>query len=122
MTSILIVDDDPNARLLLTTLLAHAGYDVFEAADAESALTIASERRPDLVILDLAMPGMGGAALVRRLRSSARTRDLALALYTASTIDAATRDFMEMYGVAGALPKPAEPRELLAAVAALLDR
>lgn len=122
MTSILIVDDDPNARLLLTTLLAHAGYDVFEAADAESALTTASERRPDLVILDLAMPGMGGAALVRRLRSSARTRDLALALYTASTIDAATRDFMEMYGVAGALPKPAEPRELLAAVAALLDR
>jgi CheY-like chemotaxis protein len=120
VSRVLVVDDDPNARLLLRTLLTHAGHETLEAADGETALASASETQPDLVILDLSMPGMGGTGLVRALRHEPRTKGLAIALYTASTIDAATRDFMEMYGIAGALPKPSDPRALLAAIEALL--
>ncbi|HTV91478.1 MAG TPA: response regulator [Verrucomicrobiae bacterium] len=120
MACVLIVDDDPNARLLVTTLLAHAGHVALEAASAEQGLNLAFERQPDLVITDLSLPGMSGPQFLRALRADQRTRSLRVALYTASTIDAALRDFMEMYGVVCALPKPAEPRELLASIDAAL--
>ncbi len=116
MACVLIVDDDPNARLLVTTLLAHGGHTALEASSGEQGLELALERQPDLVITDLSLPGMSGPQFLRALRADERTRPLRVALYTASTIDAAMRDFMEIYGVASALPKPAEPRELLAAI------
>jgi len=120
MASILIVDDDPSARLLVHTLLTHAGHEVFEAADGRIGLAIALDVEPDLVIIDLSMPVLSGTEFLRALRRDARTRTTRVALYTATTIDAAVRDFMEIYGVVSALPKPAEPRELLAAVEAAL--
>ena len=116
MASVLIVDDDVNARLLLRTLLTHAGHAVFEAADGRDGLALAFEVEPDLVIFDLSMPVMSGAEFARALRKDSRTQTTRLALYTATVIDAATRDFMDIYGVVTALPKPAEPRELLAAI------
>jgi two-component system cell cycle response regulator DivK len=120
MACVLIVDDDPNARLLITTLLAHGGHTALDASSGEQGLKLALERQPDLVITDLSLPGMSGAQFVRALRADERTRTLRVALYTASTIDAAMRDFMEIYGIASALPKPAEPRELLASIGAAL--
>jgi len=120
MATVLILDDDPNARLLLTTLLAHGGHSPTEAADGEHALALARERRPDLIVFDLSMPKMSGAEFLRALRADEQTRDLRVALYTATELDAAMRDFMEIYGVVAALPKPAEPAELLAAVDAAL--
>ena len=116
MACVLIVDDDPNARLLVTTLLAHGGHTTLEAPSGERGLELAVERQPDLIICDLSLQGMNGAQFLRALRADERTRALRVALYTASTIDAAMRDFMEIYGVVSALPKPAEPLELLAAV------
>ncbi|MGA7571445.1 MAG: response regulator [Candidatus Aquilonibacter sp.] len=116
MASVLIVDDDPNARLLVATLLAHGGHTTLEAPSGERGLELAVEHLPDLVITDLSLPGLSGAQFLRALRADERTRMLRVALYTASTIDDAMRDFMQIYGVASALPKPAEPRELLAAI------
>ena len=116
MATVLIVDDDPNARLLVTTLLTHGGHEALEAADARSALAIALELQPDLIITDLSLPQMSGSEFIRALRAEARTRATRVALYTATPIDAAMRDFMQIYGVVAALPKPAEPRELLAAI------
>lgn len=116
MARVLIVDDDPNARLLVTTLLAHGGHSAFEASSGEQGLELAREHQPDLVIIDLSLPGMSGPQFLRALRAGERTNNLRVALYTASTIDAAIRDFMEIYGIVTTLPKPAEPRELLAAI------
>ncbi len=122
MATVLIVDDDPNARLLVSTLLTHGGHEALESADARDALAIALERRPDLIITDLSLPEMSGSEFIRALRLDARTRSTRVALYTATAIDAAMRDFMQIYGVVAALPKPAEPRELLAAIEGALGQ
>ncbi len=116
MATVLIVDDDPNARLFVRTLLTHSGHEALEAADARDALAIAFELQPDLIITDLALPQMSGAEFIRALRAEARTRTTRVALYTASAPDAAMREFMQIYGVVAALPKPADPQELLAAI------
>jgi DNA-binding response OmpR family regulator len=104
----------------VTTLLTHAGHETFEAADGRAGLSIALEIEPDLLITDLGLPQMSGTELIRALRADPRTQTTRIALYTATTIDAATRDFMEIYGVVSALPKPSEPRELLAAIESAL--
>ena len=122
MASVLVVDDDPNARALVVALLAHAGHQALEAPDGARGLERAIECRPDLVLVDLSMPAMSGPQFMRALRADERTRATRVALYTASDVDAALRDFMEIYGVVAALPKPADPRELLAAIEAALKR
>lgn len=116
MARILIVDDDPNARLLVRTLAEHAGHDVIEANDGRAGYALALQSSPDLTIIDLAMPQMSGAEFVRALRADPRMRASRVALYTASIRDAAIADFAEMYGLCAVLPKPAEPGELIAAI------
>ncbi len=116
MATILVVDDDPNARLLLRTLLTHAGHRVIEASNGMEGLSAAARDRPDLIVLDLSMPSMGGTEFVRALRTDSRSKSANVALYTATAMSPALRDFMEAYGVRHVLPKPSEPPELLAAV------
>ncbi len=119
---VLIVEDDANTRLLVTTLLRHAGHDTVEAADGVEGLARAREARPDLIIFDLSMPGMSGMEFVRALRADPDLRDINLALYTATPMNPALRDFMEIYRVADAIPKPSEPEEFLQTVAVALAR
>jgi two-component system KDP operon response regulator KdpE len=65
---VLIVDDEPAIRRFLRTTLAAHGYDIFEAADGQSALTAAAAARPDLIILDLGLPDMDGVQVTHQLR------------------------------------------------------
>jgi CheY-like chemotaxis protein len=116
VATVLVVDDDANARLLVRTLLGYAGHDALEAAGGAEGLALAAAHRPDLVLLDLSMPTMSGAEFVRALRADAQTKDIAVALYTATSSSAAVRDFMEMYHIRHAIPKPSEPREFLEAL------
>lgn len=67
---ILVVDDEPNVRLVFRTALESSGYEVDEAQDAESALRQLGAQPADLVLLDLLMPGIGGMELLRRLRQA----------------------------------------------------
>jgi CheY-like chemotaxis protein len=116
MARVLVVDDVPETRLLMRTLLTYAGHQVLEAADGAVALSSALEHQPDLVLLDFSMPAMSGPEFVRALRTDPRVMRTIVALYTATTMNAALRDFMEMYKIEHVIPKPSEPRELLAAV------
>jgi CheY-like chemotaxis protein len=116
MARVLVVDDAPEARLLIRTLLSHAGHEVFEAADGTVALASATEHQPALVLLDFSMPGMSGPEFIRALRADSRVSRTVVALYTATTMNPALRDFMEMYDIKHVIPKPSEPMELLAAV------
>jgi CheY-like chemotaxis protein len=120
MARVLIVDDDPATRLLVRTVLTHAGHTVVEAATGRDGLAQAALARPDLILIDLSMPSMSGADFVRQLRMNPQCGTSALALYTATPMNAALRDFVEMYGIAHVLPKPSEPHELAAAVDAAL--
>jgi CheY-like chemotaxis protein len=116
MATVLIADDDANTRLLVRTVLSHAGHRIIEARNGPQAFESAAAETPDLILLDLSMPGMSGAELLRELRSDSRTKKAAVALYTATPMNAALRDFMEMYAIRAAIPKPCEPTELVAAV------
>ena len=69
---LLVVDDEPNIRELLSASLRYAGFEVATAADGQQALTLADSFRPDLLVLDVMMPGLDGFGVVRRLRQSGR--------------------------------------------------
>ncbi|HZS90192.1 MAG TPA: response regulator transcription factor [Chloroflexota bacterium] len=68
MTRILVVDDDPHIRQMLAYALADEGYQVDEAADGRAALEMVSRRRPDVILLDMKMPGMDGWEFARLYR------------------------------------------------------
>lgn len=79
---ILVVEDDVEQREAVAALLESAGYVVERAIDGFDALVLAKVRRPDLALIDLAMPGLDGFELATRLRADARTRDIPLVAMT----------------------------------------
>jgi CheY-like chemotaxis protein len=116
VATVLVIDDDAATRLLVQTVLAHGGHRVIESSNGEAGLQLAAGEQPDLILLDLSLPGMSGAEFLRTLRRNPRTQALRVALYTASEPTPALEDFMEIYGIAARLPKPSEPLDLIAAV------
>jgi two-component system OmpR family response regulator len=69
---LLVVDDEPNIRELLSASLRYAGFEVATASDGQQALALAESFRPDLLVLDVMMPGLDGFGVVRRLRQSGK--------------------------------------------------
>lgn len=110
MARILVVDDEPVNRLLIRSILT--AHDVAEAADAESALAHVRDAKPDLIILDIAMPGVDGLEFLKRLRHVEGCEARVL-LYTATTPDETMRGVADLFSVRGFLPKPGDPRDTL---------
>lgn len=81
--TVLVVDDVADARDVLARLLRMSGYKSITAEGGEAALTAVEEEAPDLVLLDLMMPGMDGVEVLRRLRANPRWHDLPVILFTA---------------------------------------
>ncbi|HEX6138199.1 MAG TPA: phosphate regulon transcriptional regulator PhoB [Casimicrobiaceae bacterium] len=119
--TILVVEDEPAIRELLKVNLADAGYDVQEAADAESAQRSLEARLPDLLLLDWMLPGQSGLALARRLRADARTRELPIIMVTARSDEADKVAGLEAW-VDDYVTKPFSPRELKARIRTVLRR
>jgi two-component system, OmpR family, response regulator MprA len=117
-THILIVDDDTRLTSALRRTLAYEGYAVSAAANGESALAQARAKAPDLVILDLMLPGMGGMEVCRRLRSA----DASLAILMLTARDAIAERVAGLEIADDYLVKPFALEELLARVKALLRR
>lgn len=116
---ILVADDDPDIRELVALRLTRAGYRVETAADGLEAFDRAVELRPDLVVLDVSMPGADGFETSRRLRGDPRTAHVPVIFLTARTRD---EDVLTGYarGGDGYVTKPFEPQELLDRVDALI--
>jgi len=101
----LVVDDDPTIRRLCTTILHQEGWRSCEAQDGETALRLVVNQAPDVIIMDVQMPGMGGLEATRRLRQEAATSDIPIIMLSAM----ADRGDMARGLAAGAdeyLPKP----------------
>jgi DNA-binding response OmpR family regulator len=115
---ILVVDDDPGLRTLLEQYLGTQGYAVTTAADGKDMDAALTTIKPDLVILDLMMPGEDGLSIARRLRASTA---LPIIMLSARGEDIDRIVGLEV-GADDYMPKPFNPRELLARIRAVLRR
>ena len=118
MKTILVVDDEPKIATLARDYLEHAGFAVLTAGDGPSALTTIRQRRPDLVVLDLGLPGLDGLDLTRELR---RDSTIPIVMLTARDDELDKLLGLEL-GADDYLTKPFSPRELVARVRAVLRR
>lgn len=115
---ILVVDDEPQIRRIMRVTLTGAGYEVDDAKTGEEALGKVREFRPDLVLLDINMPGMGGLAACRAIRSDANT---AIIMLTVHSTEAAKVEALDA-GADDFVTKPFSTPELLARIRAALRR
>jgi len=83
MATVLVADDQRDIRAVLNTLLTSVGYDVLEAADGLTASRMASEEQPDVILLDVSMPAVGGLEVLKWLRNNPATRSIPVILVTA---------------------------------------
>jgi len=118
MTKILVIDDEPSITNLVSAYLKPEGYEVFTAADGNAGLKAARAFKPDLIILDLMLPGMDGLELLSRLR---RESDVYVIMLTART-DETDKIVGLSVGADDYVTKPFSPRELVARVKAALRR
>ena len=118
MTKILIIDDEPSITNLVNAYLKPEGYEVFTAAYGNPGLKAARAFKPDLIILDLMLPGIDGIELLSRLR---RESDVYVIMLTART-DETDKIVGLSVGADDYVTKPFSPRELVARVKAALRR
>jgi phosphate regulon transcriptional regulator PhoB len=118
---ILVVEDEPDIRKLVQYNLAQERFRVLEAENGEQALKMVQRDRPNLVILDLMLPGLSGLELCRILRDRTETSQLPILMLTAKAGEADKVVGLEM-GADDYLAKPFSPRELVARVRAILRR
>jgi two-component system phosphate regulon response regulator PhoB len=121
MPTILVVEDEPAILELLKVNLVDAGYEVREAADAETAGMLLKDALPDLVLLDWMLPGQSGLAFAKQLRADARTKELPVIMVTARTDEADRVAGLEAW-VDDYVTKPFSPRELKARIKSVLRR
>jgi two-component system, OmpR family, phosphate regulon response regulator PhoB len=118
---LLIVDDEPAIREMVRFTLSRSGFEVFEAEDAAQAKQQIMEARPDLLLLDIMMPGQSGLELARELRSRDATRELPIIMLTARGTDRDKIRGLDV-GADDYMTKPFSPGELVARIKALLRR
>ena len=118
---ILVAEDDPVTLRFVVSLLEEKGYEVYEATDGRSALELAAEHVPDLIVTDLVMPYRDGYGLLRAIRDEDATRKIpVLILSMRDREDDIVRGFED--GADDYVVKPFNARELTARVRKLLDR
>jgi CheY-like chemotaxis protein len=121
MKRILVVDDEPSIRKLLKVALGNRGYEVLEAEDGLEAMGMIAAHKPDLVVLDVMMPGLTGHQVHDRLRSKPETKDLPiLFLSAAGTYEEQQRE-ISADPHSDYLPKPFKPSDVAEHITAMLD-
>ena len=118
MTTVLVVDDEPIVREVVVSYLVRDGYQTLEAGDGIEAKRLLNQSTPDLVVLDLMLPGIDGLALCRWIRSQ---HDIPVIMLTAKTEEADRIVGLEL-GADDYVTKPFSPRELVARIRTVLRR
>jgi two-component system, cell cycle response regulator DivK len=121
MAKVLIIEDNATNMMLAIFLLQSAGYAVISAVDAETGLTMAREERPDLILMDIQLPGMDGLQATILLKRDEATRAIPVIALTALAMKG-DEVRIRAAGCDGYIAKPMRYQELLATVAAHLAR
>jgi two-component system, cell cycle response regulator DivK len=119
MTVVLIVEDNPRNLKLVRDVLEHAGYRTLEATTAEDGLALAHAHRPDLVLMDVQLPGMDGVQALERLRADPAMNGIPVVAVTAFAMKDDRARFVAA-GFDGYLEKPISVREFPGQVAEML--
>jgi CheY-like chemotaxis protein len=121
MARVLVVDDEPDVLLLCRLNLQQRGHELLEASGGDHALELARERHPDVIVLDLMMPGITGYDVLEALQGDDATSDIPVLVLTAKSLRA-DRERSHGMGAAAFLTKPFLPNELCEMVDSLLSR
>ncbi len=110
---ILIVDDEPDVLLLLGERLSKAGYNVIKASSGKEAIEVAQKTSPDLIVLDIAMPGMDGSEAASILRAKPETKDIPILFLTCLFTKQEEKTCGHVLGQNFFIAKPYDVSELL---------
>ena len=118
---ILDVEDNPTNLKLVSEVLEFEGYDILKAVDAEEAQVVLAATLPDLILMDIALPGMDGLTLTRKLKAEERTRGIRIVALTAFAMKGDDQKALDA-GCDGYITKPIDTRKLPDQVAGFLAR
>lgn len=118
---ILIIEDEQDIIELLTYNLEQEGYQMFFSTSGEEALTMVHQKNPDLILLDLMLPGVDGLEVCRNLKQNDSTRNIPIIMLTAKSEDSDVITGLEM-GADDYVPKPFSPKVLVARIRSVLRR
>lgn len=120
MTRVLVVDDEPNILLSLEFLMQQAGFEVATAEDGESALSSVAAEPPDVILLDISLPGISGFDVLERLRANSAHAGTPIIMLTAHGREVEREKGLAL-GADDYITKPFSTRDLVAKVQALLS-
>ena len=112
---ILVVEDQEDNRRILRDLLASAGYEMIEAITGEEGVALAAARRPDLILMDIQLPGLDGYEATRRIKGDPALRASPIIVVTSYALSGDDRKAFEA-GCDAYVTKPFSPRQLLAKI------
>jgi len=118
---VLVVEDDSKSRKLVRDLLTFKGYEIIEAETGEEGVGLAQERRPNLILMDIRLPGIDGIQALERLRAEVATQGIPVMAMTASVMSGDRQRVLDA-GFDGFQSKPIKIRDFVAAVEQLLER
>lgn len=118
---VLLVDDNDDARAIYGRALEHFGFKILEADNGDEAIRIAEESHPDMIIMDLSIPGIDGLTATRLLKMKAASRSIPIIVLTAHALPE-YQNRAEAAGCDGYLTKPCEPHRLVEEILLVLDR
>ncbi|HLC42677.1 MAG TPA: response regulator [Methylomirabilota bacterium] len=109
MKRILVIEDNPQNLYLVRFLLEGQGHQVLEAADGANGISIAQQKRPDLILVDIQLPKIDGYEVARRLKADPKTAPIPIVAVTSSLIDG-DQERQREAGCLGAIQKPIDPK------------
>jgi CheY-like chemotaxis protein len=122
MPRIMLVDDEPEIVYLVKLMLEREGYEVIEAKNGDECLEKLQSTMPDLILLDIMMPGLDGWEICRNIKESKKTRDIPVVMLTVRTSEDSVKKSYEYAGCDAHINKPFDRKHLIDTIEEFLPR
>ena len=119
---IMVVDDEPSLLELVPAILKKEGYDIMTASSGQECLDKLKIAKPDLILMDMMMPGMSGREATERIRANPKTKDIKVVFLTVARFSEVGKETLSSMKVADYITKPFDNRDLVARVKKILGK